>query len=231
HPGHGNRSGTLVNAIAHHLLKTTPDKELMPRVGLVHRIDKDTSGLLVIGKTEKALMSLSEQFMNHTVQREYQALVWGDILDDEGTIRSFIGRHERFRKLFTVYQEDDEKGKYAVTHYKVLERMNYVTLIECRLETGRTHQIRVHMKHIGHTLFNDLMYGGDRILKGTIYNKYKAFVDNCFDLCPRQALHAKTLGFVHPTTGEKILFESALPDDMHQLIEKWRAYCKTKRMI
>ncbi len=231
HPGHGNHSGTLVNAVAFHLLKNDPNKELLPRVGLVHRIDKDTSGLLVIGKTERALLCLSEQFMNHTVKRKYQALVWGDVENDEGTIRTYIGRHERFRKLFAVYHDDDEKGKHAVTHYKVLERFNYVTLIECQLETGRTHQIRVHMKYIGHTLFNDLMYGGDKILKGTIFSKYKAFVENCFELCPRQALHAKTLGFIHPSSGKEILFDRPLPIEMERMIEKWKTYIKAKGII
>lgn len=231
HPGHGNYSGTLVNALSYYLLQQSPNQELLPRIGLVHRIDKDTSGLLVVGKTETAVESLSKQFMNHSAQRHYQALVWGDVQEDEGTINTYIGRHERFRKIFTVYDEDDEKGKHAITHYKVLKRFNYVTLVECQLETGRTHQIRVHMKFIGHTLFNDSMYGGDKILKGTIFSKYKSFVENCFTLCPRQALHAKTLGFEHPTSGEQLFFESPLPTDIQQLLDKWNVYVKAKGIV
>lgn len=228
HPGHGNYTGTVINAVAFHFLQQNPDKELPTRIGMIHRIDKDTTGLLVLGKNEAAILNLTRQFKAHTVFRRYHALVWGDVEEDEGTIETYIGRHERHRKIFTTYSEDDEIGKHAITHYKVLERLNYVTLVECRLETGRTHQIRVHMKHIGHTLFNDAFYGGDKILKGTIYTKYKQFVENCFGILPRQALHAKSLGFVHPTTNEEIRFDSELPSDMTQVLEKWRRYVKAK---
>jgi 23S rRNA pseudouridine1911/1915/1917 synthase len=231
HPGHGNWSGTVVNAVMYYLQQQNPEREILPRVGLVHRIDKDTTGLLVIGKTEEAVLKLSDQFAKHTVNRRYHALVWGDVRDDEGTIDTYIGRHERLRKIFDTYDDADQKGKHAVTHYKVLERFNYVTLIECKLETGRTHQIRVHMKSIGHTLFNDTTYGGDRILKGTVYSKYKTFVDNCFGLCPRQALHARTLGFIHPTTGKQIDFESELPADISAVLDKWRVYVKAKNLL
>jgi 23S rRNA pseudouridine1911/1915/1917 synthase len=230
HPGHGNWSGTVVNAVSYYLQQQNPDQEQLPRIGLVHRIDKDTTGLLVIGKTENAVNKLSDQFAAHTVNRLYYALVWGDLENNEGTIDTYIGRHERLRKIFDVYQADEEKGKHAITHYRVIERFNYVTLIECSLETGRTHQIRVHMKHIGHTLFNDKTYGGDRVLKGTVFSKYKTFVDNCFSLLPRQALHAKTLGFIHPTTGKQMNFESELPDDMNQVLERWRVYVKAKKL-
>lgn len=225
HPGVGNYTGTLLNGIAYHLLQQNPsiDEESLPRYGLVHRIDKNTTGLLVVAKTGEAAASLAKQFFNHTVSRRYVALVWGNVEEDEGRIEAHIGRHQRFRKMFDAYPEGDY-GKHAITHYKVLERFNYVTLVECVLETGRTHQIRVHMKHIGHTLFNDWEYGGDKILKGTIYTKYKQFVDNCFELCPRCALHARTLGFKHPVTGKEIFFESALPVDMNSVIDKWRNY-------
>jgi 23S rRNA pseudouridine1911/1915/1917 synthase len=231
HPGVGNYTGTLLNGIAYHLLQQNPtlDEESLPRYGLVHRIDKNTTGLLVVAKTAEAAANLAKQFFNHTVSRKYVALVWGNVEEDEGRIEAHIGRHQRFRKMFEAYPEGDH-GKHAVTHYKVLERFNYVTLVECVLETGRTHQIRVHMRHIGHTLFNDWEYGGDKILKGTIYTKYKQFVDNCFELCPRCALHARTLGFKHPTTGKEIFFESALPDDMNKVIDKWRNYMKPKEM-
>nr|MBP6315124.1 RluA family pseudouridine synthase [Chitinophagaceae bacterium] len=228
HPGHGNYSGTVVNALAYYLQQKSADKELLPRIGLVHRIDKDTTGLLVVGKNEQAVQHLSNQFMEHTVNRRYHALVWGDVEQNEGTVDTYIGRHERNRKVFTVYDKDDEKGKHAVTHYKVIERFNYVTLIECRLETGRTHQIRVHMKDIGHTLFNDATYGGDRVLKGTVFSKYKSFVENCFALCPRQALHAKTLGFIHPRTGKEMQFESEMPTDIQSVLERWKVYVKAK---
>jgi 23S rRNA pseudouridine1911/1915/1917 synthase len=231
HPGHGNWSGTVVNAVMYYLQQKNPDAEILPRVGLVHRIDKDTTGLLVIGKTEEAVLKLSDQFAKHTVNRRYNALVWGDVAENEGTVDTYIGRHERLRKIFDTYDADEEKGKHAVTHYSVLERFNYVSLVECRLETGRTHQIRVHMKSIGHTLFNDETYGGNRILKGTVYSKYKTFVDNCFALCPRQALHAKTLGFIHPTTGKQIDFESELPSDMQAVLERWRVYVKAKNLL
>jgi len=230
HPGSGNYSGTLVNGIAWYLKNENPSisEETLPRFGLVHRIDKNTSGLLVLAKTDNAMRHLAKQFYDHTVKRHYVALVWGDMQNDEGTIIAHVGRHLRYRKLFEAYPEGDH-GKEAITHYKVLERFNYVTLVQCVLETGRTHQIRVHMKYIGHPLFNDDFYGGDKIVKGTIFSKYKQFVDNCFLICPRQALHAKTLGFIHPTTNEEMFFKTELPDDMHQLIEKWRNYVKTNR--
>lgn len=231
HPGVGNYTGTLLNGIAYHLLQQNPllDEETLPRYGLVHRIDKNTTGLLVVAKTSEAAANLAKQFFNHTVSRKYVALVWGSPEEDEGTIVAHIGRHLRFRKMFDAYPEGDH-GKHAITHYKVLERFNYVSLVECVLETGRTHQIRVHMKHIGHTLFNDLEYGGDKILKGTIYTKYKQFVENCFAICPRCALHARTLSFKHPVTGKDVFFESPLPPDMEQLIEKWRNYTATKNL-
>lgn len=227
HPGVGNYTGTLLNGIAYHLLQQMPDldEEALPRFGLVHRIDKNTTGLLVVAKTPAAAAGLVKQFAAHTVQRKYVALVWGNLEEDEGTINAHIARHRQFRKMFDAYP-DGEIGKHAITHYRVLERFHYVTLVECVLETGRTHQIRVHMKHIGHTLFHDSEYGGDKILKGTIYSKYKQFVENCFTLCPRCALHAATLGFVHPITQQEISFESELPSDMNSLIEKWRNYTR-----
>ena len=225
HPGHGNYSGTLINALIFHF-ENLPNNS-SDRPGLVHRIDKDTSGLLVVAKTEQAMAHLSNQFAKKTSEREYVAIVWGNMDDDEGTIEGHIGRHPKNRLQNTVYVGDDiDKGKPAVTHYKVIERLGYVTLISCKLETGRTHQIRVHMKHIGHTLFNDARYGGERILKGTTFTKYKQFVDNCFKILPRQALHAKTLGFEHPTTGEFLRFQSEVPEDIAQCIEKWRHYAK-----
>ncbi|MBA4196443.1 MAG: RNA pseudouridine synthase [Chitinophaga sp.] len=229
HPGVGNHSGTLLNGVAYHLLQQNPNlnEDELPRYGLVHRIDKNTTGLIVLAKTADAAAHLAKQFAAHTVKRKYQALVWGNIESDEGTINAHIARHQQYRKMFTTYPEGDI-GKHAITHYKVLERFNYVTLVECVLETGRTHQIRVHMKYIGHTLFNDWEYGGDKILKGTIYTKYKQFVDNCFDVCPRCALHAKTLGFIHPKTNKEMLFESELPQDMQLVIEKWRRYVMNK---
>jgi len=232
HPGSGNPNGTLINGVAYYLQQQNPGLEEndLPRFGMVHRIDKNTTGLLVLAKTPKAMTDLAKQFFNHTVHRRYIALVWGDFEEEEGTIRGHVGRHQRFRKLFTTYP-DGEHGKEAVTHYKVLERFNYTTLVECRLETGRTHQIRVHMQHIGHPLFNDDFYGGDKIVKGTVFSKYKQFVDNCFDLCKRQALHAKELGFIHPATRQLILFESHLPDDMQALILKWRKYSENKNDI
>ncbi|HEV7329611.1 MAG TPA: RluA family pseudouridine synthase [Flavisolibacter sp.] len=225
HPGSGNYSGTLLNGIAWYLKEKNPgiNEETLPRFGLVHRIDKNTSGLLVLAKSDKAMRQLAKQFYDHTVSRQYIALVWGNVEQDEGTIIAHVGRNLRFRKLFEAYPEGDH-GKEAITHYKVLERFNYVTLVQCVLETGRTHQIRVHMKHIGHPLFNDDFYGGDRIVKGTIFSKYKQFVDNCFAICPRQALHAKTLGFTHPSTGEQVFFDTDLPNDLAQVIEKWRGY-------
>ncbi|MEO1030175.1 MAG: RluA family pseudouridine synthase [Bacteroidota bacterium] len=223
HPGHGNYSGTLINGLIFHF-ENLPNNS-SERPGLVHRIDKDTSGLLVVAKTEKAMAHLSNQFAEKTSEREYVALVWGNVDDDEGTIEGHIGRHPKNRLQNTVYEGDEAyKGKPAITHYKVLERLGYVTLVSCKLETGRTHQIRVHMKHIGHTLFNDERYGGEKILKGTTFSKYKQFVENCFKILPRQALHAKTLGFEHPTTGQWMSFTTALPEDMQQCIEKWRDY-------
>lgn len=225
HPGSGNKNGTLVNGVAWYLQKQNPglNEDDLTRFGLVHRIDKNTTGLLVMAKNPKAMTNLAKQFFDHTVHRRYLALVWGDFENDEGTIIANVGRHQRFRKLFTAYP-DGEHGKEAITHYKVLQRFNYVTLIECRLETGRTHQIRVHMQYIGHPVFNDDFYGGDRIVKGTVFTKYKQFVDNCFNICPRHALHAQQLGFIHPTTNKQINFESELPEDMKLVIDKWRKY-------
>lgn len=223
HPGCGNYSGTLVNGLSFYLNKEHIDTSSLPRVGLVHRIDKNTSGLIVIGKSETAMTKLAAQFKKHTVHRRYIALVWGDLEEDEGTIEAHIGRNLRFRKIMDAFPDGDH-GKEAVTHYKVLERFNYVTLVELRLETGRTHQIRVHMKYIGHPLFNDSTYGGDRIVKGTVFAKYKQFVENCFKILPRHALHAKELGFRHPSTNEQVMFDSELPEDMQQVIEKWRTY-------
>ena len=223
HPGHGNYTGTLVNAIAYRLKDSEEYDAKDPRLGLVHRIDKDTSGLLVVAKNDFAKTHLSAQFFNKTTKRQYTALVWGNVSENEGRIEGNIGRSVKDRLQMTVF-ENGEYGKPAVTNYKVLERLSYVTLVECRLETGRTHQIRVHMKHIGHTLFNDERYGGNQILKGTTFSKYKQFVHNCFSVCPRQALHARLLGFIHPRTGEKMMFEANLPDDMTQLLDKWRKY-------
>ena len=224
HPGHGNYTGTLVNALAYHFENLPMNSSERP--GLVHRIDKDTSGLLVIAKTEASMTHLAKQFEAKTSEREYVAMVWGNVKEEEGTIEGNIARHVKDRMQMAVFA-DPEIGKPAITHYKVLERFGYVTLISCILETGRTHQIRVHMKHLGHPLFNDARYGGDLILKGTTFTKYKQFIDNCFKILPRQALHAKTLGFVHPTTGEMMRFDTELPDDMKELIEKWRGYSKT----
>ncbi len=227
HPGFGNFDGTLLNAIAWHLRDNENFDPNDSRIGLVHRIDKDTSGLILIAKTPEAKTHLGKQFFNKTTQRRYHALVWGNVKENEGTIIGSLARNPRDRMQFIVFPEGENPfAKYAVTHYKVLERFGYVTLVECRLETGRTHQIRVHMKHIGHTLFNDERYGGNVILKGTTSAYYKAFVKNCFFACPRQALHAKTLGFVHPRTGETMHFDSELPDDMKELIEMWQIYGK-----
>ena len=223
HPGYGNYTGTLVNALMYHF-KDLPGKD-QTRPGLVHRLDKETSGIMVIAAEEFAMAHLAKQFFDRTSKRTYQALVWGNVEEDEGTITGNIGRSKKNRKVFSVYPEGDE-GKHAVTHYKVLERFGYTTLVECRLETGRTHQIRVHMKYIGHTLFNDKEYGGDVILKGTTFTKYKQFVSNCFSICPRQALHAKTLGFEHPHSKEQLSFDSDLPQDMSELVEKWRNYAQ-----
>ena len=231
HPASGNYTGTLINGVAYYLQQKNKEisEETLPRFGLVHRIDKNTSGLMVLAKTAPAVAALAKQFFNHTITRRYVALVWGDPLKDEGTIIAHVGRHKRFRKQFEAYP-DGETGKDAITHYKVLERFGYVTLVQCELETGRTHQIRVHMKHIGHPLFNDDTYGGDKIVKGTIFSKYKQFVENCFAICPRQALHAKTIGFVHPSSRKEVIFDSDLPDDMRQVIEKWRGYVTAKGM-
>ena len=223
HPGHGNYSGTLINALTYHFENLPNNSSNRP--GLVHRIDKDTSGLLVIAKTEEVMTHLAKQFFDKSTEREYVALVWGNVEQDEGTIEGNIGRHPKNRLQNTVYENDEEgRGKPAVTHYRVLERLSYVTLVSCRLETGRTHQIRVHMKYIGHTLFNDERYGGEKILKGTTFTKYKQFVENCFKILPRQALHARTLGFVHPVTNEFMRFECPIPEDMEACLEKWRNY-------
>ena len=225
HPGHGNYSGTLINALIYHFENLPNNSSNRP--GLVHRIDKETSGLLVIAKTEKAMIDLSEQFAKKTSTREYIALVWGNVKEDSGTIDEYIGRNPKNRLQNIVFSGDDiEKGKPAITHYKVLNRYGYVTLVGCTLETGRTHQIRVHMKHIGHTIFNDSRYGGDLILKGTTFTKYKQFVDNCFKILPRQALHARTLGFKHPKTKEDLSFESDIPKDIQQCLDKWESYAK-----
>lgn len=225
HPGHGNYSGTLLNALTYHFENLPKNSDNRP--GLVHRIDKDTSGLLVVAKTEDAMAHLAKQFFDRTTEREYVALVWGNVETDSGTIEGNIGRHPKNRLQNTVFENDEEeRGKPAITHYKVIERFGYVTLVSCRLETGRTHQIRVHLKHIGHTLFNDERYGGDQILKGTTFTKYKQFVENCFKILPRQALHAQTLGFQHPTTGEFLRFQTSIPEDMENCVEKWRNYAQ-----
>jgi 23S rRNA pseudouridine1911/1915/1917 synthase len=230
HPGHGNYSGTLVNALAYHFKELPLFNSDDPRPGLIHRIDKNTSGLLVIAKTTEAKVKLSLQFFEKTTKRRYVALVWGDLENDKGTITGNIGRSLKNRQVFTVFPEGDY-GKPAVTHYKVIERLGYVNLVECRLETGRTHQIRVHMKHIGHPLFNDDNYGGDQILRGTTFTKYRQFVKNCFEMIPRQALHAQMLGFIHPVTGEEMIFESELPADLANVIEKWRNYLSNRTVL
>lgn len=223
HPGFGNFEGTMVHAVAYRL-KDTPDYDPKdPRLGIVHRIDKNTSGLIVVAKNAHTKADLSSQFFHKTTKRQYIALVWGLVKEDQGRIEGNIGRSLKDRMQMDVFP-DGEHGKPAVTHYKVLERLGYVTLVQCELETGRTHQIRAHMKYIGHPLFNDERYGGNEILKGTRFTKYKQFVQNCFNICPRQALHAKTLGFVQPSTREELMFEAPLPDDMEQLLEKWRRY-------
>ena len=230
HPGFGNSDGTLVNALIHYLDSSdlpVMDGNPAERPGIVHRIDKDTSGLMVVAKTEEAITGLGKQFYDHSIERTYQALVWGDVLEQSGTIEGHIGRHAKDRLQMAV--QTDGTGKHAITHYEVLESLYYVTLVKCVLETGRTHQIRVHMKHIGHTLFNDARYGGDRVLKGTVFSKYKQFVDNTFKLLPRQALHASTLGFVHPVSGERMDFSSPLPEDFAAALEKWRGYTKTRK--
>lgn len=229
HPSYGHYTGTLVNALAWHLKGNPLFKENDPRPGLVHRIDKDTSGLLVIAKTEHAKTHLALQFFNKTSNRKYVAVCWGNLEEETGTITGNIGRNLTNRKIMHTFP-DGEHGKHAVTHYRVLERLGYVNLVECILETGRTHQIRAHFKYIKHPLFNDPEYGGNEILKGTTFTKYKQFVNNCFDICPRQALHAKTLGFEHPRTGERMSFDSEIPDDMQQLIEKWRNYTSNREL-
>jgi 23S rRNA pseudouridine1911/1915/1917 synthase len=247
HPGYGNYKGTLVNALVYHFQNlpvnktegkrsesgdstgaqlTTPNM----RPGLVHRLDKNTSGIMVVAKSELAMTRLAKDFFDRNLDRKYVALVWGDFKEESGTVVGNIGRHLKDRKLMDVFPEDSEHGKHAVTHYKVLERFGYVTLIECKLETGRTHQIRAHMQHIGHSLFNDDTYGGDRILKGTTFAKYKQFVENCFELLPRHALHAKSLGFNHPITRKQIHFDSELPADMQAVIAKWRAYANSNKI-
>ena len=231
HPGIGHRTGTLGNGLAYHLgLDSIPElgANYQDRVGLVHRIDKNTSGLLVVAKNEYTITHLAKQFFDHTIERTYYAIVWGDVEEDQGTINAHIGRHPRFRKKYAAFPEGDE-GKWAVTHYKVLERFYYVTLIQCKLETGRTHQIRVHMQHLGHPLFNDDKYGGDAIVKGTVFSKYKLFVERMFAVCPRHALHAQSLGFVHPRTQEYMQFHSDLPDDIEQAMEGWRRYVEGRK--
>ncbi|HEY0896458.1 MAG TPA: RluA family pseudouridine synthase [Sphingobacteriaceae bacterium] len=222
HPGYNNYTGTLVNGLVYHFqqLPQLPGNDGRP--GLVHRIDKDTSGLLLISKNERSMTYLARQFFDHSISRKYQALVWGDLKED-GTVTGYIGRSVRDRKVMSIY-DDESKGKWAVTHYKVIKRFNYVTLIECQLETGRTHQIRAHMKHLGHPLFNDSTYGGDKIVKGTVFSKYRQFIENCFGIIPRQALHAKSLGFIHPSTKKYIHFESDLPADFTAVLEKWERY-------
>lgn len=223
HPGHGNYDGTLVNALAWHF-KDNPDYDVTdPRMGLVHRIDKDTSGLLVVAKTPDAKTSLGKQFFNKTTKRQYVAVVWGTMKELDGTIEGNIGRNPKDRLLMAVFPEGDQ-GKHAVTHYHTLENLNHIAVVQCQLETGRTHQIRVHMRHIGHPLFNDERYGGDKILRGNTSASYTQFIHNCFKICPRQALHARTLGFVHPVTGQQMDFESDLPDDMQQLIDRWHRF-------
>ena len=230
HPAVGNFTGTLVNALLWHFQgqRNAAGEEGKPL--LVHRIDKNTSGIMIVAKSEIAQMKLAANFFEHTIDRRYQALVWGDFPDDEGTVVGNVGRNPQNRMVMTVFPEGSEQGKHAVTHYRVIERFGYVTLIECRLETGRTHQIRVHMKHIGHPLFNDESYGGNEILKGTTFTKYKQFVNNCFKVLPRQALHAKSLGFMHPVTGKYMLFDSDLPADMAEALDKWRNYAKHKQL-
>ena len=226
HPGYGNRDGTLVNAIAFHVINL-PNTDREERPGLVHRLDKNTSGILVVAKTELAMASLASKFASRDLDRKYIALVWGNVKEDSGTIIGHIGRNLKNRKIMDVFP-NGEYGKDAISHYKVLERFGYTTLIECKLETGRTHQIRAHFKYIGHPVFNDEDYGGDSILKGTTFTKYRQFVQNCFKICSRQALHARSLGFMHPATNEKLFFDSEVPEDMHQLIQKWRKYSTYK---
>lgn len=231
HPGIGHHRGTLVNALAYHFGNQglpVMDGNYQDRLGLVHRIDKNTSGLLVVAKSEYAMTHLAKQFYYHTIERTYNALIWGEPEEEEGAVRANVGRHPRFRQKFTTFP-DGEGGKWAVTHYKILERLYYVSLIECKLETGRTHQIRVHMESLGHPLFNDERYGGDRIVKGTIFSKYKMFVENTFSIMPRHALHARSLGFIHPRTGKEMYFEADLPVDFQEALERWRRYVAGRR--
>ncbi|XCI75021.1 MAG: RluA family pseudouridine synthase [Flavobacteriales bacterium] len=223
HSGHDNYSGTLVNALKHHFEHLPSSNNDLDRPGLMHRIDKDTSGLLVVAKNEYSLQDLARQFFSRATQRRYIALVWGDLLQEQGTIVGYIGRSLRDRKRMDVFP-DGKHGKYAVTHYEVLERFRYVSLVACRLETGRTHQIRAHFKYLGHPLFNDARYGGNKILRGVIFSKYRQFIENCFEQLPRQALHAQSLGFIHPVSKKILYFESPLPEDMHHVLEKWRTY-------
>ena len=227
HPGHGNYTGTLVNALTYHLQDLPLFQSGEMRPGLVHRIDKDTSGILVAAKTEHALNHLARQFFERTIERKYLALVWGNLTDDTGAITGNIGRNPKDRQQMWVFV-DGSDGKHAVTHYRVVERLGYVTMVECQLETGRTHQIRVHFRHIGYPLFNDSRYGGDQILRGTTFTKYKQFVNNCFEILPRQALHARSLAFDHPVTRKRMYFESELPQDMAEVIRKWRVYTANK---
>ena len=230
HPAYGNYTGTLVNALTFRFLnKTTTDGQPL-RPLLVHRIDKNTSGIIVVTKNEIAQMKIAKNFFDHTIDRKYWALVWGDFQEDEGTIEAKIGRNPKDRFVMTTFSPDSEQGKRAVTHWRVLERFGYITLIECVLETGRTHQIRIHLKSIGHPLFNDETYGGNQILKGTTFTKYKQFINNCFDILPRQALHAKQLGITHPVSGKYLFFDSELPDDFKNVLEKWRNYVKHKAL-
>jgi 23S rRNA pseudouridine1911/1915/1917 synthase len=223
HPAYGNYTGTLVNAVSYHLKDLPLFQTGDIRPGLVHRLDKDTSGIMVMAKTEIALNKLARQFFERTIDRRYNAIVWGNLKDDEGTITGNIGRNLADRKIMAVFP-DGSSGKHAVSHYKLIERLGYVNLVECKLETGRTHQIRVHFKYIGHPVFNDEEYGGNQIIKGTTFTKYKSFVENCFNVCPRQALHAKSLEITHPVTGKRMFFDSELPADMTLLAEKWRKY-------
>lgn len=226
HPGFNNYTGTLVNALAYHFEGQNIERK-EPSPYLVHRIDKNTSGLLVVAKNENAMAGLAQQFFDHSIERKYNALVWGDFEEDSGTITGHLARNPKNRLEMTVF-EDGSQGRHAITHYRVLERFHYVTLVECKLETGRTHQIRAHMRHIGHPIFNDDTYGGNRIVKGTTFSKYKQFIENCFAIIPRQALHAKTLGFIHPRTKERVFFETELPDDFTTVLEKWRRYVSAK---
>ncbi len=236
HPAYGHYSGTLVNALAWRFKNLPTSKQKLAdgltidRPGLVHRIDKNTSGIIIIAKTELAMTRLAKDFFDRNLDRKYIAIVWGDVKEDSGTINCNVARDLKNRKVMACFPDGDH-GKHAITHYKVIERFGYVTVVECKLETGRTHQIRIHMKHLGHPLFNDNEYGGDRILKGLPSNKYKQFVENCFEILPRQALHAKTLGITHPITKEAMFFDSEIPDDMQQVIEKWRKFSSNKELL